>query len=89
MAMGNSRKSPELTLIFDRSMARLTSEQLEILSQTLSEVEGVESVETRTVWFGSPRITVVFDSETEANAILRKMATALRAERSIAIKSSA
>ena len=73
--------SPELTLIFDRLSVRLSSEQIELLSQTLSEVEGVESVHSRTAWYASPRIKVVFDSDTQPNAILRRMASALRASR--------
>ena len=70
--------SPELTLIFDRWSVRLSYEQIELLSQTLSDVEGVESVHPRTAWYASPRITVVFDSDTQPNAILRRMANALR-----------
>ena len=71
-------KSPELTLIFDRWSSRLSTEQIALLSQTLSHVDGVESVHPRTAWFKSPRISVVFDSETQPDEILRRMASALR-----------
>ncbi len=70
--------SHELTLIFDRSSVRLSKAQIESLSQTLGDVEGVESVHPRTAWFSSPRISVVFDTNTQPNEILRRMASALR-----------
>jgi uncharacterized protein len=70
--------SHELTLIFDRLSVRLSTEQIERLSRKLSEVDGVESVHPRTAWFSSPRISVVFDTGTQPNEILRRMALALR-----------
>ena len=70
--------SHELTLIFDRSSVRLSTVQIDRLSQTLGDVEGVESVHPRTAWFSSPRITVVFDKNTQPNEILRRMASVLR-----------
>jgi len=78
MAIQIIGKSPQLTLFFDRSTARLSRKQIELLGQTLSEVEGVELVQMRRVWYGCQSITVVFDPSNEPNAILRKMATALR-----------
>lgn len=78
MAIRILGKSHELTLIFDRSSVRLSTEQMKRLSQTLGEVDGVESVHPRTAWFSSPRISVVFDTDTQPNEILRRMASALR-----------
>ena len=78
MAMQIRGTSPELTLIFDRSTFWLSGKQIKLLGETLSAVEGVESVSTQTVWYRKPRIRVVFNSETEPNTILRKMAKALR-----------
>lgn len=70
--------SPELTLIFDRSTLWRSSRQIRLLGETLKAVEGVESVSLQTVWYRKPQIRVVFNSETEPNSILRKMAKALR-----------
>lgn len=68
----------ELTLIFDRPTFRCSKQQIQYLGETLSHVEGIESVETRSVWYRTPRIRVVFDAQTEPNTILRRMAVALR-----------
>jgi hypothetical protein len=70
--------SLELTLIFDRSAVRPSPEQLMLLDQTLSRVEGVVSVCTRMVWCGSQQMIVVFLADTGTNVMLRKMAHALR-----------
>ena len=78
MAIQIIGKSPQLTLFFDRSTARLSRKQIELLGQTLSEVQGVELVQMQRVWYGCQSITVVFDPSNEPNAILRKMANALR-----------
>lgn len=80
MAMQIRGTSPELTLIFDRSTFWLSGKHIKLLGETLSAVEGVESVSTQTVWYRKPRIRVVFNSETEPNTILRKMAKALRGQ---------
>ena len=79
MAIQILGRSSELTLIFDRFTGGPSGERLEFLGQTLSEVEGVKSVQTRSLWFGRPRMTIVFDSENDSRDILRKMAIALRA----------
>ena len=78
MAMQIRGTSPELTLIFDRSTFWLSGKHIKLLGETLRAVEGVESISTQTVWYRKPRIRVVFNSETEPNTILRKMAKALR-----------
>ncbi|WP_397571129.1 DUF454 family protein [Schlesneria sp. T3-172] len=78
MAIQIMGKSPQLTLFFDRSTARLSRKNMELLGQTLSDVEGVESVQVRRVWYGCQSLTVQFDPNDEPNSILRKMARALR-----------
>ena len=88
MAIRILGKSHELTLIFDRSSVRLSAKQIERLSQTLGEVDGVESVHPRTAWFSSPRILVVIDADTQANEILRRMASALRSPKELTPSSS-
>ena len=88
MAIRILGKSHELTLIFDRSSVRLSAKQIERLSQTLGEVDGVESVHPRTAWFSSPRILVVIDADTQPNEILRRMASALRSPKELTTSSS-
>ncbi len=88
MAIRILGKSHELTLIFDRSSVRLSTKQIERLSQALGEVDGVESVHPRTAWFSSPRISVVIDADTQPNEILRRMASALRSAKGFSTSSS-
>jgi uncharacterized membrane protein YbaN (DUF454 family) len=78
MAMQILDNSPELTLIFDRWTIWQSGNQIRLLADALSQVEGVESVEALTVWYRKPQIRVVFGARTEPNAVLRKMATELR-----------
>lgn len=78
MAIRILGSSSELTLIFDRPTFRCSKQQIRDLSETLRQVEGVESIEMRAAWYRAPRIRVVFNAQTEANTILRRMAIALR-----------
>ena len=72
------KKSPELTLFFDRKQIRISAEQLIILSQKLKQVEGITSVQTNRAWYRTPRVRIVLDEATEPIFILRKMASVLR-----------